>query len=190
MININHIFSNQKKIINLKNAVKTKLTKEFFEQPTLNIATQLLGKILTFKENVGIITETEAYIGEDDPACHAAKGKTTRTKVMYKKAGYSYVYLIYGMYYCLNIVTEQSGFPAAVLIRGVINESYDLNGPGKLCKNFGITTKHNNINLINSKFFYLSAIEQPIKFKYIATPRIGIKVGLDKLWRFKMLSLI
>ena len=166
--------------------IKTRLTEKFFNQPTLKIATQLLGKILVFKQNLGIITETEAYIGENDPACHAAKGRTKRTEVMYKNPGYSYVYLIYGMYYCLNIVTEQQDFPAAVLIRGVLTDLYNLNGPGKLCKHFGINTEYNNINLINSKFFYIADLIQPIKFKYIATPRIGIKVGLDKLWRFKM----
>lgn len=166
--------------------IKSKLTKKFFTQPTLDLATQLLGKVLVFKKNLGIITETEAYIGEDDPACHAARGRTNRTEVMYKNAGYSYVYLIYGMYHCLNIVTEKLDFPAAILIRGVLTNVCHFNGPGKLCKHFGITTQHNNINLINSDYFYIADLIQPMQFKYIATPRIGIKVGLDKLWRFKM----
>ena len=95
------------------------LNREFFEQSTQKVAQQLLGAQLTFGKKTGIITETEAYIGQDDPACHAARGLTPRTKIMYGPAGYSYVYLIYGMYYCFNIVTQQTGFPAAVLIRGL-----------------------------------------------------------------------
>ena len=80
----------------------SKLQQNFFEQPTLIVAQELLGKVLVFNNHQGLITETEAYIGEDDPACHAAKGRTKRTEVMYGSAGYSYVYLIYGMYYCLK----------------------------------------------------------------------------------------
>ena len=76
-------------------------------------------KTLHFDNYQGIITETEAYIGQDDPACHASKVKTKRTSIMFEEGGHCYVYLIYGMYYCFNIVTEASGFPAAVLLRGI-----------------------------------------------------------------------
>ena len=167
-----------------------KLKRKFFEQNTLNVAQALLGKILVFSNHQGIITETEAYIGENDPACHAAKGRTKRTEVMYGYAGFSYVYLIYGMYYCLNVVTEQIDFPAAVLIRGVqlINSKQDLNGPGKLCKYLGINKEHNNIDLTRSKNFYIKSASnyQITKNKIIITPRIGIKVGTELLWRFKL----
>lgn len=168
-----------------------KLQQKFFEQPTLIVAQELLGKVLVFNNHQGLITETEAYIGEDDPACHAAKGRTKRTEVMYGSAGYSYVYLIYGMYYCLNIVTEKQDFPAAVLIRGVIldfnNKFIEINGPGKLCKYFDINKEHNKINIVNSDYFYVENPKKNINFTYIQTPRIGIKVGLEKLWRFKAL---
>ena len=95
-----------------------KLKSSFFNQPTLEVAEALLGKVLVFKKFSGIITETEAYLGFEDPASHAFKGKTPRSKIMFGTSGVSYVYLIYGMYFMLNIVTEDKDFPAAVLIRG------------------------------------------------------------------------
>ncbi|MDR5617815.1 DNA-3-methyladenine glycosylase [Arsenophonus sp.] len=164
----------------------TILPRSFYELNTLDVAKNLLGKILKFSEHYGIIHEVEAYIGQEDPACHAAKGFTKRTKVMFGDAGFSYVYLIYGMYHCLNIVTETAGFPAAVLIRSINLYSPTvmyLNGPGKLCKKLHITRKNNQIDLTKSHDFcvYYSTV----KPKYISTPRIGIKVGKDKLWRFK-----
>ncbi|MBN9343579.1 MAG: 3-methyladenine DNA glycosylase [Caedibacter sp. 38-128] len=163
----------------------TRLTKDYFSQPTLEVAKDLLGKELIFRDYRGLITETEAYIGRDDPACHAARGKTPRTTVMFGPAGVSYVYFIYGMYFCLNIVTEAEGFPAAVLIRGLHllqPESKNLNGPGKLCKHLGITREHNGLDLTMSDVFYVQ--DKGVKPGYIATPRIGIKVGTEKLWRF------
>lgn len=161
------------------------LGREFFGQSTLTVAQNLLGKTLLFNNIQGIITETEAYIGEEDPACHASKRKTKRTEVMFGSAGYSYVYMIYGMYYCLNFVTEKSNFPAAVLIRAIeINgiPKQNLNGPGKLCRYLGITKQHNKIDITKSNNFFVFDTQQ--KISYIATPRIGIKVGTDKLWRF------
>ncbi|MCV3769808.1 MAG: DNA-3-methyladenine glycosylase, partial [Wolbachia pipientis] len=109
------------------------LPRRFYEQPTLIVAGELLGKILKFSSFSGIITEVEAYIGTNDPACHAALGYTNRTSVMFGTPGFSYVYIIYGIYYCFNIVTEIKGFPAAVLIRGIkLIEPIEkkLNGPG------------------------------------------------------------
>ena len=117
------------------------LKRNFFNQPTLEVAKNLLGKMLVFEGFSGFVTETEAYIGQDDPACHASKGRTKRTDVMFGPPGYSYVYMIYGMYYCFNIVTEEEGYPAAVLIRGLKLISHDqvlLDGPGKLCKRLNI----------------------------------------------------
>ncbi len=134
-----------------------KLGREFFERPTLLVAKELLGKYLVFKGKSGRITEVEAYIGEDDPACHAAKGVTPRNKVMFGPAGYSYVYFIYGMYHCLNFVTEKEGFPAAVLIRAVKIEDVDspIDGPGKLCKIFGIGREHSGVDLCENEDFYI-----------------------------------
>ena len=163
----------------------SKLSRDFFEQPTLIVAQNLLGKALSFNNKTGIIIETEAYIGQNDPACHAAKGRTKKTQVMFGPAGYSYVYMIYGMYYCLNFVTEREGFPAAVLIRGVAVDGVhpkNLNGPGKLCKYFGITKQHNGIDIAKSNNFFIFDTKQ--KVSYTATPRIGIKLGTDKFWRF------
>ena len=160
------------------------LPNNFFSRSTLVVAEELLGKVLCFQGKKGIITETEAYIGQDDPACHAAVGKTKRTEVMFGSPGYSYVYLIYGMYHCLNIVTEYEGFQAAVLIRGIhVEEStFDLQGPGKLCRYFGITTEHNKQDMTRSNDFCV--LDTPHKPSFIQTPRIGIKKGTDKLWRF------
>jgi len=161
-----------------------RLQRDFFTQDTLTVAQALLGKTLHFNQHQIIITETEAYIGSDDPACHAAKGKTPRTAVMFGPAGYSYVYLIYGMYFCLNIVTEQEDFPAAVLIRGGVDVKTQqvFDGPGKLCRALGITKQHNALDLIKHNDFYLR--DDGHKLDYKSTPRIGIKVGVDKLWRF------
>lgn len=158
------------------------LTREFYNRPTLDVARDLLGKRIVFFGKSGIITETEAYIGIDDPACHAAKGKTARTAVMFGKPGFSYVYLIYGMYYCLNFVTEEEGFPAAVLIRGVMCDEKHFDGPGKLCKYFGITKEHNEIDIVSSNDFFVEDIGLSPSFK--TTKRIGISQGKDKLWRF------
>ncbi len=100
-----------------------KLTRKFFERKTLAVAKELLGKFLVRningKKTAAMITETEAYCGPRDLACHASRGRTKRTEVMFGPAGHAYIYLIYGMYYCLNVVTGKAGYPAAVLIRAV-----------------------------------------------------------------------
>lgn len=163
----------------------SRLPLSFFNRPTLTVAQELLGKEIVFNEHRAVITETEAYIGEDDPACHAAKGRTKRTEVMYGRAGFSYVYLIYGMYHCLNFVTEEIDYPAAVLIRAVHINGIDdkkLNGPGKLCRFLGITTEHNATDLIHSDSFYVTGTNRVPSFT--ATPRIGISSGKELLWRF------
>jgi DNA-3-methyladenine glycosylase len=101
-----------------------RLGRTFFSAPTLTVARALLGKRLVRiaggRRTVGVIVETEAYIGEDDLACHAAAGRTTRNAVMYGAPGHAYVYFVYGMHHCLNIVTESPGHPAAVLIRALV----------------------------------------------------------------------
>lgn len=162
-----------------------RLSRDFFNRPTLNVASELLGKVMIFGRHAGVITETEAYIGQNDPACHAARGRTERNAVMFGPAGFTYVYFIYGMYHCLNFVTEEEGCPAAVLIRGFMQISpspLHLNGPGKICRDLGITRDHNGINVAESLSFYVK--ESPFSPQYEATPRIGIKKGQEKLWRF------
>jgi len=105
------------------------------------VAKELLGKFLVRrvgkKTIVGMITEVEAYVGPDDKASHASRGKTPRTKVMFGRAGYWYVYLVYGMHHCLNIVTEKESYPAAILIRSV----HSVSGPGRVSKYFHIDKK-------------------------------------------------
>src|SRR4026208_1101404 len=101
----------------------SKLPRSFYSRPALTVATDLLGKVLVRRREgkilAGIIVETEAYVGPHDLACHASKGHTPRTSIMFGPAGYAYVYMIYGFYFCLNVVTESKGYPAAVLIRGI-----------------------------------------------------------------------
>ena len=159
-----------------------RLDRSFFERPTVQVAQELLGKRLTFQNFSGIITEIEAYHQDNDPACHAYKGKTPRNTPMFGPAGHSYVYFIYGMYYCLNMVTEPEGTAAAVLIRGLKIDQLSLDGPGKLCRHLKITKDHNAIDLIECDYFYVT--DEGIKPNLISTPRIGIRQGTDKLWRF------
>lgn len=161
------------------------LTRAFFLQDTNTVSTNLIGKLLCFHNFQGIITETESYIGVDDPACHAARGITKRTKIMFGLAGFSYVYFIYGKYYCLNVVTEALNFPAATLIRGIklVHPPYTyLDGPGKLCQCLGINLTHNAIDMTLSKAFYIKDIGYQLSYK--STPRVGISKGVDKTWRY------
>jgi DNA-3-methyladenine glycosylase len=174
------------------------LTREFYERPTLVVAEGVLGKHLIFGppsgQRTARIVEVEAYIGQDDPACHAARGMTKRNAVMFGPGGFAYVYLIYGMYHCLNIVTESEGTAAALLIRaaepvrGFRSESVRtkaallLGGPGKLCREFGITREHNGLDLTGDEL-YLEDHGRPVE-NVIRTERIGIKAGRDRLWRF------
>ena len=163
--------------------MRDKLSIDFFNRNTLLVARELIGKKLVYKDKQGWITETEAYMGFEDPASHAFRGKTPRNEPMFGRAGYSYIYLIYGMYYCLNIVTEEIGFPAAVLIRGILlPDGTHLNGPGKICRYFGLTKLQNGKDMVTSKDFFIENTDK--HFPVETTPRIGIKVGLNLPWRF------
>jgi len=134
-----------------------RLKKKFFNRNTVVVARELLGKFLVRRIGNKLIragiTETEAYCGIRDLACHASKGLTKRTKVMFGPAGFSYVYMIYGMYHCLNIVTEKEGNPSAVLIRAVGYENCD--GPGKLCRELRIDKKLNEIDITKSGLLWI-----------------------------------
>lgn len=166
----------------------TKLDYSFFNRHTVDVAIDLLGKKMRLNNQSGIITETEAYRGGDDPASHAYRGPTNRAKIMFGQAGYSYVYLIYGIYNCLNFVTEPEGSAGAVLIRGVkiANVPYPItNGPGKLSRYFSITGELNNIDLTGNKNFYLT--DEAIEIQeYLSLPRVGINAAKERLWRFCM----
>lgn len=181
----------------LKKLVGKRLDKKFFNQPTLKVAKKLLGKYIIINRynrfQIGRITETEAYIGPEDKASHALKGKTKRNKIMWEEGGKLYVYFIYGMYHCLNIVTEKAGFPAAVLIRGiepVFGISGKVDGPGKLCRELEITQKDTGIDITKSKGIYIKDIGE--KPKIITTSRIGVDYAGQwamKKWRFLATSI-
>lgn len=174
-----------------------KLKYDFYNRYSLDVARDLLGKKLVIGNLKVIITETESYRGYDDEASHAFKGPTYRSSIMFGIPGIVYVYMIYGMYYCFNIVTEEKGSPSAVLIRGAIIDdlklinlnhakklSYIINGPGKLCKYLNITKAHNIIDLTQDSNLYLTNFIDIKINDYKATPRIGISKAKDKLWRF------
>lgn len=174
------------------------LDAEFFNKDTLKVAKSLLGKILCVKNDEkiirGIIVETEAYHGEDDLACHASKGRTKRTETMYQKSGTVYVYMIYGMHFCLNIVTEDKNYPAAVLIRSVISLSTSnvdseekISGPGRTCRYFGIDKSFNGLDVFGDKIWLEDWGIKFAKKDIIASKRIGVdyaKHCKDYLWRF------
>jgi DNA-3-methyladenine glycosylase len=179
-----------------------KLPRRFYLRPTLVVARELPGLTIIYRHPNGImaadIVETEAYIGESDPACHAAVGRTERNDIMYGPGGHGYIYFIYGMYYCFNIVTEKAGFPAAVLIRSVEPVSGDelmaanspsgtkilTNGPGKFCRAFGLTREQNGIDLTGSILYLIDRGNKRPDLEI--SRRIGIKKGADKLWRFSV----
>jgi DNA-3-methyladenine glycosylase len=181
-----------------------KIARSFYEQPTVDVARQLLGKYLVRKHpdgtTIGRIVETEAYTGPEDKACHASRGRTPRTEVMFGPAGHAYVYFIYGVHYMLNIVTERSDFPAAVLIRAVeplegvalmkkrrhTEGALNLaSGPGKLCEAFAIDRKLNGNDMCGS-VLYVEDHAEPIT-RVVTTPRIGVDYAgkwKHKPWRF------
>lgn len=186
----------------LSNAVK--LPRAFYEQKTVNVAKQLLGKYLVRKhpdgDVIGKIVETEAYVGPQDLACHASRGRTARTEVMFGPAGHAYVYFIYGFYNMLNLVTEAKDYPAAVLIRAAepvsgielmkrrrrLDKLRDLaSGPGKLCQAFAVDRTLNGADLSDGMLFVEDRREPVPKFQ--ATPRIGVDYAgkwKDKPYRF------
>lgn len=174
---------------------------------TVFLAKNLLGKKLCKIETdgtmtSGVIIETEAYCGEYDKACHAHKGKTPRTETMYGPSGHWYVYMIYGMYFCLNLVTQKEGQPEAILIRGLQplegiermkrrrktqNISNLCSGPGKLCQAFGITKTLNAKKAIPKSKLFITPYKTIPKRNIISTPRIGIDYAEEyknKLWRY------
>lgn len=168
----------------------TILSRNFYNRNTLNVAKDLLGCKLCRKLNgeilSGIIVETEAYT-QDDPACHAFKGKTPRASTLFKKPGLAYVYFIYGMYHCFNVITEPEGIAGAVLVRALepINSLINTNGPGKLCRELVITKEFNETDLISkdSGLWIEEGVSIP-KTKIHTTTRIGIKQAADYPWRF------
>ncbi|HAF31135.1 MAG TPA: 3-methyladenine DNA glycosylase [Bacteroidales bacterium] len=166
-----------------------RLQKNFFTRDVLEVAPDLLGKYLVRRfddESVQefLITEVEAYRGQEDLACHASKGRTPRTDIMYHEGGHVYVYLIYGMYWMLNIVTATKDVPQAVLIRGI--EGFD--GPGKLTKSLQIDKSFYGENLVSSERLWIESSEKLSEIKIKSSPRIGIDYAgeeyKNKPWRY------
>jgi DNA-3-methyladenine glycosylase len=157
-----------------------KLPREFYDRDTIIVARELLGKFLIHKsrgvERIGKIVETEAYLGEHDLAAHSSKGKTARTKIMFGPPGFAYVYFIYGMYFCMNVVTEREGHASAVLLRAVepVKNLEDRTcGPGLLCRAMKIDRKLNGQDLLSDNF-YIAEAEGAEKFSIVKRPRIGV----------------
>jgi len=174
----------------------TILRRAYFNRPTLTVARSLVGKYLVRENGTGTmagkIVEVEAYVGPSDKACHASKGRTARTDVLFGLPGVSYVYLIYGMYHCLNVVTERPDFPAAVLIRAIQLEGSLIDGPGKVCRALGIDRTLNRLDMTIGKQFWFEEREKRTRKTVIGTfPRIGVDYAgswAKKPWRFRLLS--
>lgn len=186
------------------------LSRDFYDRPTLDVARDLLGKVLVHQIGryltAGRIVEVEAYIGESDPACHAAVGLTRRNEPLYGHPGFAYVYLNYGLHALMNVVTEPQGAPAAVLIRALepvdgieimrrrrsrtmkgtqsdksIPDEGLCRGPGNLTRAMSITLRDNRRNLCGDRLYVED--RGGIRPEIVWTPRIGIRVGIEHNWR-------
>ena len=160
-----------------------KLDYDFYHRPCLQVAHDLVGKVLVCGDKKLRISETEAYCGESDTACHAHKGKTKRTEVMYMEASTIYIYLCYGVHWLLNIVTGEENQPEAVLIRACV----DANGPGKLTKRLGITGELNRISICGEELYI---IDDGFLCEVTTDKRVGIgyasQEDQNRPWRFKI----
>jgi len=157
-----------------------KLPRSFYDRDTIAVARELLGKHLVRRsgdgERVGRIVEVEAYLGPHDLAAHSSRGLTERTKVMFGPPGHAYVYLIYGMYYCMNVVTEREGHASAVLLRAiepVKNVTGRTQGPGLLCRAMGIDKCLNGHDLLSDDF-HIAAVAESKPAVIVKRPRIGV----------------
>ena len=189
------------------------LPRAFYARPSLDVARELIGKVLVHVTRAGTtagtIVEVEAYIGEGDPACHAAAGPTRRNAPLYGQPGRAYVYLNYGIHYLVNAVTEPEGAPAAVLIRALeardgialmrqrrrrgrtkgsarrgaaaVRDVELCRGPGNLTRALGITLGHNQRDLCGDRLFIEDRGESVVPVAW--SPRIGIRVGTGRRWR-------
>ena len=187
----------------------SRLPRSFYHRPTLDVARDLIGKVFVHNALVGlvagVIVEVEAYIGEDDPACHAASGLTQRNAPMYGRPGHAYVYRNYGVHYLLNVVTESIGCPAAVLIRAAEPlagealmrrrrqgskstriarlETTDLcRGPGNFSRSFGVTLRHNRIDMCAEEGMYIQGPARSVGAIGWSS-RIGISAATERRWR-------
>jgi len=175
------------------------LPREFYNRDAVTVARELLGKILVHGRTAGMIVETEAYLGGDDLAAHSARGITNRTRVIFGPPGHAYVYFIYGMHECLNLVAEPEGSPGCVLIRAAEpvagipimkrrrakarTVEKLASGPGNLTQAFGITRAQNGVDVTHGTLVVRRWDKEP-KFEIQVTPRIGIRHCADWPLRF------
>jgi len=157
-----------------------KLPRAFYDRDTITVARDLLGKYLVHVargvERIGRIVEVEAYLGPHDLAAHSARGLTERTKVMFGPPGHSYVYMIYGIYFCMNVVTEREGHASAVLLRAVepvANIEERTQGPGLLCRAMRIDKRLNGHDLAGNNF-YIAAPAKTEPVVVVKRPRVGV----------------
>ena len=179
-----------------------RLDRQFYDRPVVQVARELLGKRLVRLENgvrlAGIIVEAEAYIGEDDLGCHAHVGYTPRTRVLYGPPGHAYVYFTYGNYWMLNFVAEREGFPAAILIRGIVPtegieriaarrpgrpQAHWTDGPGKICLALAINKAQNEVDLCASETELFVEEGVNIPDSCVTTgPRVGLN-NVPEPWK-------
>lgn len=177
--------------------------RKFYEVPALELARNLLGHVLVSRIDgmltSGLIVETEAYLASNDPASHAARGKTPRTEIQWGPPGFTYVYLIYGMYHCMNIVSELEGTAGCVLLRGLEpihgidtmqqrrprakSETQLCNGPGKLTAALGVRQQHNGVDLTQN-ILAIHNYANNRKLDTARSSRIGLTEGIDLPYRF------
>lgn len=168
-----------------------KLPREFYDRDTILVARELLGKHLVHVTDgiarVGRIVETEAYLGAHDLAAHSARGLTPRTKVMFGPPGHAYVYLIYGMHWCLNVVTEREGHASAVLLRAlepVEHIETRTQGPALLCKAMHIDRRHNGHDLLSDELYIAAPAREP-RITIVKRARVGVDYA--KHWARRLL---
>ena len=177
--------------------MKTKpriLPRIYFNRPTLQVARSLIGKYVVREIDgrilAGKILEVEAYVGPQDKACHASKGRTQRTEVLFGPPGVAYVYFIYGMYHCLNVVTEREEFPSAVLIRAIEIDGELIDGPGRLCRALQIDRLLNRVDLTTGASLWF---EDRGALLARGDVEAHLRIGVDyagmwakKPWRFRL----
>lgn len=164
----------------------SKLPRTFYDRDALTLAHDLLGKLLIHRlpddTRIGRIVEVEAYLGPQDLAAHTSKGRTPRTRAMFGPPGHAYVYLVYGMHHCMNVVAGPEGSGTAVLLRALEPVSADLpcatNGPGRLCKALGVTLEHYGQDLCGDEL-YLADDGVAEDFEIVSAPRIGVDYAKD-----------
>ena len=171
--------------------LRKRLGRDFYIRDVLDVAPDLIGKVMVVNKGTGperrfIITETEAYRGKEDLACHASRGRTARTDVMFDRGGLLYVYFVYGMYWMLNVVAGEKENPQAALIRGIEG----FNGPGRLTRELGIDRSYYGEDLTVSERIWIEDIDYNPELK--SSPRIGIEyagvIWKNKPWRFFILN--